>query len=139
MKVTFTLHTRPTPKARPRFTKTGRTYTPKTTAEHERLVADTYRACAKIAGAEITDRPVLLSVDARYAIPRSARRKKLPDKLHSGDPYTSRPDLDNIIKAILDGLNGVAYVDDAQVYAIYSKKTYAESSSVTVSVEWEEA
>lgn len=139
MRVTFTLHMQPVPKARPRFTKTGRTYTPKTTAEYEHLVADTYRACAKIAGAEITDRPVLLSIVARYAIPQSARRKRLPDKLHSGDPCTARPDIDNIVKAVLDGLNGVAYKDDAQVYGLYSQKVYAESSSVTVSVEWEEA
>jgi Holliday junction resolvase RusA-like endonuclease len=37
--------------------------------------------------------------------------------------YTlSPPDVDNIIKPILDGLNGVVYFDDEQVHKVVSEK-----------------
>lgn len=35
---------------------------------------------------------------------------------------TKKPDYDNIIKVILDALNGVVYHDDSQVYRVYLKK-----------------
>lgn len=39
---------------------------------------------------------------------------------------TKKPDSDNIIKIILDALNGVCYHDDAQIYSINFEKKYAE-------------
>lgn len=39
---------------------------------------------------------------------------------------TKKPDADNIIKVILDALNGLAYQDDAQIYRVYFEKMYAE-------------
>jgi Holliday junction resolvase RusA-like endonuclease len=44
------------------------------------------------------------------AIPKS-RAKKLGE----GDWHTQRPDVDNMVKAIFDGLNGVAWADDCVV------------------------
>lgn len=35
-----------------------------------------------------------------------------------------RPDLDNIVKALLDGMNGVVYRDDGQVAIIKAAKRY---------------
>ena len=40
--------------------------------------------------------------------------------------------MDNIIKIICDGLNGIAWKDDAQVVEVSAAKTYAEFPSVTV-------
>ena len=37
---------------------------------------------------------------------------------------TKRPDADNISKAILDALNGVAYKDDSQIVALYVFKMW---------------
>lgn len=42
---------------------------------------------------------------------------------------------DNIIKIICDGLNGIAWKDDAQVVEVSATKTYAEFPSVTVYIE----
>jgi crossover junction endodeoxyribonuclease RusA len=36
----------------------------------------------------------------------------------------SRPDIDNTAKGILDSLNGVAYIDDGQVYRLTVEKWY---------------
>ncbi len=38
--------------------------------------------------------------------------------------YTGKKDIDNIAKSILDGLNGVAYIDDKQVVQLTISKKY---------------
>jgi Holliday junction resolvase RusA-like endonuclease len=45
------------------------------------------------------------------------------------------PDIDNIIKIILDGLNGAAYQDDKQVVAVVARKHYDITGHVSVMVE----
>ena len=45
---------------------------------------------------------------------------------------TKKPDLDNLAKAVLDALNGVAYKDDCQIVTVLSKKNYAEAPYVRV-------
>jgi Holliday junction resolvase RusA-like endonuclease len=42
------------------------------------------------------------------------------------------PDLDNIEKAVLDALNGVAYVDDKQIFRKYTEKSWAETPEIEV-------
>ena len=41
-----------------------------------------------------------------------------------GEPKISRPDIDNLVKLGLDALNGLAYIDDAQVYLLLAEKRY---------------
>ena len=45
---------------------------------------------------------------------------------------TKKPDLDNIIKIILDALNGVADHDDNQVCRGYFEKMYAENPEIKI-------
>ena len=47
---------------------------------------------------------------------------------------TKRPDVDNLAKIILDGLNGVAYRDDAQVCCIHFEKKYSETPETIVKI-----
>jgi len=35
-----------------------------------------------------------------------------------------RPDIDNLIKSVVDGLNGIAFKDDAQIVNIHAEKMY---------------
>ena len=39
-------------------------------------------------------------------------------------PVTVKPDADNIIKVVLDALNGLAWEDDRQVTAVSCSKVY---------------
>jgi Holliday junction resolvase RusA-like endonuclease len=48
--------------------------------------------------------------------------------------HISRPDIDNVVKAILDGLNGVVFADDAVVAQLVASKHYGEER-VEVQVE----
>lgn len=51
-----------------------------------------------------------------------------------GKPALRKPDTDNIIKSILDPLNGVAYKDDSQVCKISGLKIYGEEPRVEVTI-----
>ncbi|RLG39951.1 MAG: hypothetical protein DRO01_04855, partial [Thermoproteota archaeon] len=46
--------------------------------------------------------------------------------------YPSYADIDNILKAILDGLNGVAWKDDRQVITAMAIKSYGNQDATYV-------
>lgn len=46
-----------------------------------------------------------------------------------------KPDIDNVVKAVLDALNGVAYRDDTQVIELHVRKSYSEKPRVEVCIE----
>lgn len=48
-----------------------------------------------------------------------------------------KPDIDNVIKIILDALNGIAYKDDCQVVEVIAVKKYTEETE-RVELEFEE-
>ena len=52
-----------------------------------------------------------------------------------GQPYTKKPDIDNIAKAILDGLNGIAYGDDNQISELEIQKLYDSRARTEVEIE----
>jgi Holliday junction resolvase RusA-like endonuclease len=46
-----------------------------------------------------------------------------PEKRHKKGPHTIKPDIDNLLKAVMDALTGIAvYKDDCQVYAKFVRK-----------------
>lgn len=109
-------------KGRPRFGG-GHAYTDKHTKSYETLIADEYRA----SGGKLHTEHVIVRVAALFAIPKRATKKERELMLNDSIRPTKRPDIDNILKAVLDGLNGVAYNDDAQVIGVVGEKFYAEN------------
>jgi crossover junction endodeoxyribonuclease RusA len=100
--IKFTVYGNPVPKQRPRL-GAYKTYTPKRTKDWERLVG--WSCLRDNPGLELLQG----GVSASYIFYRRNRRKC---------------DLDNLIKGINDGLNGVAFVDDTQVTEIYARLEY---------------
>jgi Holliday junction resolvase RusA-like endonuclease len=47
---------------------------------------------------------------------------------------TSRPDLDNYLKAALDAINGVVFADDSLVIELTAKKTFGLHSKLVLTV-----
>ena len=54
----------------------------------------------------------------------SKGKNKYTLKKHSPNWFTKRKDLDNLIKFVLDSLNGHAYLDDSQIVSIHAHKFY---------------
>ena len=47
---------------------------------------------------------------------------------------TKKPDLDNIAKAVLDSLNGIAYKDDSQIVSMVVSKKYSNRPRVEITL-----
>lgn len=118
-------------KARPRMTRTGRVYTPKSTVNAETWI----KQCAyDQVGMPVLQGPLAVSIDISVAVPASWPRKKRDDALAGVLRPTGKPDLDNTTKAFLDALNGIVWRDDAQVVDLAVSKRYAEHGMTVVSV-----
>lgn len=114
-------------KGRPRWTGT-RMVTPETTKVFEQQVAYRY----KVHG-HMFSGPVSIKIDCGFAPPKAASKKARDAMI--GQVYTHKPDADNITKAILDALNGVAYADDRMVWSVSCVKRYALEDSIMLTIE----
>ena len=132
MEVIFKVEGEPRGKGRPRFTKTGRVYTPAETSQYEQLVGLSYRNSAK--GYKFTS-PVIVAIKAYCKIPKGKSKKVVEDMLSGHILPTKKPDADNIAKIILDGLNHVAWDDDTQVIGLMVVKQYSREPRVLVAIE----
>ena len=97
-------------------------YTPEKTARYESLVK--LAALQAMTGQAPIEGPVLLIIRAFMTIPVSWSKKKQLAASSGEVAHTKRPDLDNILKSIKDGLNQVVWKDDAQVIAVCASKSY---------------
>jgi len=138
--VIVTVHGTPVPKgrARARIAK-GRNgkqfishYTPKKTAEWEnraKMVAKLEMGPRK----PIT-RPVALHLSVYIAPPGGWPEWKKEAAIAGDIRPTSKPDLDNVEKAVKDALNGIVYVDDSQVVQTTQAKHYALAPGIAVKI-----
>lgn len=131
----FTVYGEPVAKGRPRFTKQGRTYTPKKTHDYESEVA--MMAKTAMGTAEPLETPVAIYVYVTFPIPKSYSKKRTEACLNGSERHTKRPDLDNIVKAITDAINDIVYKDDSQIVSIHATKVYGTVAMVEVMVKEE--
>lgn len=130
MEISFTVPGVPAGKGRPRFVKaTGRAYTPEKTASYESLIA--YTASQALLAASPVEGPVGVKVQAVFPIPSSWSQKKK----NAAHWHTSKPDGDNILKAVGDALNGIVWKDDSQVARTSIAKVYGDVPGLHVFVE----
>lgn len=135
-RLAFTIPGAPRGKGRPRASRFAggvRLYTDAKTASYEGLIA--LAAQAALRGAQALDGALCVSVMVRIAPPVSASKKMRAAMLAGQVHPTRKPDLDNCVKAVLDGCNGVAFRDDALVTWINAGKRYAETAGVDVTIE----
>lgn len=107
-------------------------YTPKETVEYENLVR--MAAHEAMAGEAPTSFPCMVSIRVFCSVPKSWSQKKRRRALDGEILPTGKPDLDNIEKAILDGMNAIVFRDDSVVCDVSKKKRYAETPRVEVFV-----
>ena len=135
IKVEFTVPGKPVGKGRPRFVRaTGQTYSPDATVVYENWVKEcwTNGNFPKLVG------PVNAKISAYFPIPKSGSKKKKAEMASGFIGYTGKPDTDNLAKAVLDSLNGLAYDDDSQVTLLVISKAYGEDPRCVVQLYGEE-
>ncbi len=123
----FRVEGSPVGKARPRVTRWG-AYTPKKTADHEAAI----RQAAQQAGIQEISGPVTLQLAFVMPIPQSWTKKKTEAAIRQELMPLGKPDTDNLCKAIMDALIGIAYKDDTQVVRLVACKLYGEEPRTEV-------
>ena len=107
-------------------------YTDAATVKYEKSVLT--HALAALDGRRPFDIALSMIVVVRVEPPASAS-KRLTAEMLSGQVFPAkRPDLDNIIKAVSDALNGHIYTDDALIVHLVSRKIYAAKPGVDVCI-----
>lgn len=124
----FTIEGKPVGKGRPRLARWG-VYTPNKTINYENLVKFSY---LQVTNDKLVDCAIKIEIWAYFEPPKSESKKKQKELL--GQAYTKRPDIDNISKSILDGLNGIAYGDDNQVTELIVHKLYSDRARAEIEI-----
>lgn len=121
--VEFVVYGRPKGKGRPRFTLDGHAYTPQTTKAYEKEIRQAFRAAG---GTSFGAVPVAVEIVAYYPVPKSARKSDKEAMAAGMVVPMVKPDIDNVLKAVLDGIqgDGGAFRDDVQVVSVRAEKRY---------------
>ena len=123
-----------TGKARPRVnTYTGQAYTPQKTKDYENLVKQYFKL--KYPKYEPLANRVSVKIIAYFSIPKNTSKKMTLEMLDGNISPTKKPDIDNIVKIVLDSLNKMAFKDDNQITKLEVEKTYSEKERVYIKIE----
>ena len=129
--IEFTIPGEPRGKSRPRVVRlkngASTSYTPDKTVAYEDLARQRFRQQWPSAELPFPDKtPVCVMITACFSIPKSASKKARAAMTEGLISPTKKPDVDNVIKIVLDALNGFAWHDDAQVVLLQVTKEYTE-------------
>ncbi len=89
-------------------------------------------ASQKMLDKKLIEEAVSVIITVQKSIPRSWSKKKQAKAIEGSVRPIGRPDIDNYIKAVFDGLNGVVFKDDSQVTFIGATKQYSTTPGVSV-------
>lgn len=133
--IAFTVPGEPQGKGRPRIGKVGahaRMFTPAKTVAYEGLVA--HAAQQAMRDAPLWVGACRIEVDVLCSVPASWSAKKRAQALAGAIRPTKKPDADNVLKAVCDGINGVVWRDDVQAVEVLLHKAYAMTPKINVRI-----
>ncbi len=116
----FVVNSTPKPQPRPRLTKAGRAYNPKSADFYKMHVGMAAKEAMKAAPTPLSGP---LELEVIFFMPRPMRMAKGAMNV----PHVCRPDIDNLLKSTQDALQMASVVrDDAVFYSVTARKMYAE-------------
>lgn len=137
----FIVRGEPIPKARPKSAlgrdETGvvgiMTRTPGKTKRYEQDVKTAAKAAHK--GKELFAGAIAVACEFRMPIPASWPDGKKAAAASGMIQHVSKPDLDNLIKAVCDACNGTIWKDDCVIVDLHPTKAYSYEPCAIVTVE----
>jgi Holliday junction resolvase RusA-like endonuclease len=134
-KLTFFVPGEPVAKGRARaFVRHGVVahYTPDKTARYENLVKISAKNATN--GSKPLEGPLSLRCTFWLSVPMSYSNRRREACLNGSERHCKRPDIDNLLKSVKDGCNGVAWIDDCQVVEVSALKSYGETPGVDIEI-----
>lgn len=121
-------------KGRPRLnTYTGSVYTPTRTKDYETLVEQYF--LLKYPKFKTLEGRINISMIAYFSIPKTTKKSEIEQMLNNKISPTKKPDIDNIIKIILDAMNKFAFKDDIQITKLEIEKKYGLEEKMQIIIE----
>lgn len=134
--IELTLEGNPISKKRPRLSRRC-VYDPQST-EKNKIRSDLKIQMLSKRILKPLEGPVCVETTFGMPTPKSWPKKRLKNIFDKITPHTSKPDVDNLAKWVLDLLNGIAFVDDAQVTRLSAKKVYTKEPCTKILIyPWE--
>lgn len=132
----FVIPGAPQPKGRPKFSRFNgffRAYTPQKTHDAEAFVAGCFKKVCKPLPVKDCSH-LFINIKFYMPIPKGTSKKKMAEL--EGTAHIKRPDIDNLIKLVCDGLNGTAYPDDNLIVGISAIKFYSIEPRTDVEIKY---
>ena len=131
--IQFTVEGSPIAQKRHKHTKSGHTYDP-SKADKRLFLANALKSAPK----KPLEKEVFLKIEFYIYRPKKHYRTgRYSHLLKNNPPYwhITRADIDNLLKLIMDALNGVYYKDDCQVCYVKMLKKYSANPRTVITVE----
>ena len=121
-------------KGRPRLNSyTGIVYTPTKTKDYESLVEQYF--LLKYPRFKTLEGRIKVSIIAYFSIPKATKKSDINEMLDNNISPTKKPDIDNIVKAVLDSMNKFAFKDDNQITKLEVEQKYALEDKIYIKIE----
>ena len=121
-------------KGRPRLNSyTGVVYTPTRTKDYESIVEQYF--LLKYPRFKTLEGRIKVSIIAYFSIPKATKKSDINEMLDNNISPTKKPDIDNIVKAVLDSMNKFAFKDDNQITKLEVEKKYALEDKIYIKIE----
>ena len=133
MKIEITIKGSPKAQKRHRHTKAGFTYDPSKSDKNDFLALIHAKAPKQPLKGDI-------SLKVTFGMPyvkKHYRTGKYSGELKPNPPltYTNKPDIDNMLKFVMDAGNNVIWYDDSQIWKVEMEKIYTEHPSTWIKIE----
>jgi len=139
IQICFEVPGQPRGKGRPRFARRGnfvKTYTDAKTSSYEDQIR--FYALQAMGSSEPLKTALEAFIYVRLPVPQSYSKKRTETCLSGLERPCKKPDLDNVVKSFMDGMNGIVYEDDDQVVDLHSTKRYSINAGVDILIKEKE-
>ncbi len=121
-------------KGRPRVNSyTGHVYTPTKTKDYESLIEQYF--LLKYPRYQTIEGRAKVTIVAYFEVPKAVNKAQREQMLANTVSPTKKPDIDNIVKIVLDSMNKLAFRDDTQITKIEVEKYYSGEEKLYVKIE----